>query len=580
MILQKLSEEQKKAILNENNILLTAIPGSGKTRTLTNKVIKELQEDKDGMIIAITYTRRAANEIKERIQDILGEIPKNAWVGTIHSFCLEFVIRKYGSFSETISCPFTIIGDDDRDELLKGLQEKYKVQDIRKVDMTLNTKGQPNSNKYKEFVTEYYDLLLKKNMVDFNYILFETYKMLIENSRIRKNLSEFIRVICIDEYQDTQELQYQILGLLTNNTTNKIIFVVGDVNQAIYTGIGGVVKNREELEIIFGRKFIEQSLTGCYRSNQQIINLYKNFMCEKHEIVSMNKEYTNPVIEVNNHIKKEELSIEIAKRITNLIEIEKIPPEEICIIAPQWHMLFDFSNKIRELLPDIPFDAPGIIPLKKDEENIIYKISEILLSNFSFNNRNYLERLASEILKQFQEEYAINLNIDKKQFLNYCYEAKKVEKTVATEYLKDTLFVLFEKLSIKHIFNSKIEDFIQGTIDRIERYKKNGVEDDRMFFEKALRSKKGIVISTAHGVKGEEYRVVIAFALLYGYIPHWDTIINNTEQEEIESKKLLYVICSRAKEKLLLYAEDNRTTQRGSLYKTNPQLLEVMKKIN
>ena len=577
MVLQKLSIEQKEAIFDNNNILLTAIPGSGKTRTLTNKVLKELQEEKDGMVIAITYTRRAANEIKERIYEILGEIPKKTWIGTIHSFCLEFIIRKYGSFSETISKPFKIIGDDDRDRILKDLKTKYNINEYAKIDMTLDINGKPNNYLYYEFVEEYYEYLLQNKMVDFNYILYETYKMLIKSKRIRNNLSHIIRVICIDEYQDTQELQYQILGLLTNNDTDKNIFVVGDVNQAIYSGIGGVIKNKEELEEIFGKPFIEKNLTGCYRSNQKIIDLYKHFCCEEHTMVSMNKQYNNPIIQINNNITKDSLIPEIANIVSDLIENQKIPPEEICIIAPQWYMLFDFSNKIRELLPNVPFDAPGIIPLKKDEENIIYKISEILLSNFSFSNKNYLERLADEVIKQFQEEYSINLNIDKKEFLNLCYEAKKIDKIVATEYLKDSLSIVFDKLRLKEFFIDNVEDFIKGTIERIKKYEKNGMEDDRIFFEKALRSKKGVVISTAHGVKGEEYRVIIAFGLLYGFIPHWDAIYNNSNEAEIEAKKLLYVIGSRAKEKLYLYAETGRTTRRGDDYQTTPQLIEVAK---
>ena len=576
MVLQKLSVEQNEAVFDENNVLLTAIPGSGKTRTLTNKVLKELQEEKDGMVIAITYTRRAANEIKERIYEILGEIPKKVWIGTIHSFCLEFVIRKYGSFSETISKPFKIIGDDDRDKLLKELKTRYNINEFAKIDMTLDINGKPNNYRYYNFVEEYYKHLLQNKMVDFNYILYETYSMLIKSERIRNNLSNLIRVICIDEYQDTQELQYQILGLLTNNSTDKSIFVVGDINQAIYSGIGGVIKNKEELEKIFGRKFIKRNLTGCYRSNQEIIDLYKNFSCEEHIMVSMDKKYNDPIIHIDANITKEDLISEIANIISDLIDNYEIQPEEICIIAPQWFMLFDFSNKIRELLPNVPFDAPGIIPLKKDEESIIYKISEILLTNFSFNNRYYLERLADEIIKQFEEEYSIDFEITAKEFLNLCYTAKKSNKTVATEYLEESLFMVFEKLHIEDIFKEDIYSFIQGTIDRIKKYEKNGMEDDRMFFEKSLRSKKGIVVSTAHGVKGEEYRVIIAFALLYGFIPHWDTIFNNKEGAETEAKKLLYVICSRAKEKLFLFAESGRTNAKGNEYTVTPELLKLI----
>lgn len=578
MILQNLSTEQREAIFDKNNILLTAIPGSGKTRTLTNKVLKELQEENNGMVIAITYTRRAANEIKERISEILGEIPSKAWIGTIHSFCLEFVIRKYGSFSETLSKPFTIIGEDDRDKILKNLKRKYNIYEYTKIDMTLDINGKPKNLLYYRFVEEYYEYLLKNHMVDFNYILYETYKMLLKSKRIKNNLSSIIRVICIDEFQDTQELQYQILGLLTKNETNKNIFIVGDVNQAIYSGIGGVIKNRVELEEIFGRPFIERKLSGCYRSNQEIIDLYKHFCCEEHVMVSMNKKYISPIIQINNNVTKDELVSNIANIILDLIDNQNIPSEEICIIAPQWYILFDFSNKIRELLPNVSFDAPGIIPIKKDEESIIYKISEILLSNFSFNNKKHLERLSGEIIKQFQEEYSINLNIDKKEFLSFCYDAKKIDKLVATEYLKDSLYIILEKLNIKEMFKDDVEKFIKDTTEKIKKYERNGIEDDRFFFERALRSKKGIVISTVHGVKGEEYRVVIAFGLLYGFIPHWDTIYNNSNEAELEAKKLLYVIGSRAKEKLYLYAEIDRTTKKGDNYRITPQLLSIIEK--
>ena len=104
-----MSDRQFDAITADGNILLVAIPGSGKTRTLTNKILYEFDENDVRNIIAITYTNRGADEMQDRILKQLGFIPDNIWIGTIHKFCLDFIIRKYSRFSKVLSKPFSPI---------------------------------------------------------------------------------------------------------------------------------------------------------------------------------------------------------------------------------------------------------------------------------------------------------------------------------------------------------------------------------------------------------------------------------------------------------------------------------------
>ncbi|MDE6141277.1 MAG: UvrD-helicase domain-containing protein, partial [Bacilli bacterium] len=297
-LLQKLSQNQLDAIEESGNLLLVAIPGSGKTRTLTNKVLYEYDTNASRLIVAITYTNRAVEEMRERIFNQLGFIPSNIWIGTIHKFCLDFIIRKYSRFSVTLSKPFTIIGEKDSKDLKKRLLDKYGLRSDNYIDYTLDVFGNVKEKYIPAYVREYYKELLDMRMIDFNYILYEAYKILNAQELVAKQLSSLISVLCIDEYQDTQELQYQILSLIYKKRKEIKLFIVGDPNQAIYTNMGGVVKSKEELEEMFETGFSQKQLDCCYRSHQKVIDFYRNFALQDFEMNSGNVIYNAPEIKI------------------------------------------------------------------------------------------------------------------------------------------------------------------------------------------------------------------------------------------------------------------------------------------
>lgn len=571
-LIQKLSDKQFDAINTEGNVLLIAIPGSGKTRTLTNKILYEYNEDSVRNIVAITYTNRAADEMRERILRQIGKIPNNIWIGTIHKFCLDFIIRKYSRFSNFLSKPFTIIGEDDLQKLKDKLLEKHDLANDYYIDYTLDVFGNVNEKKHPNYVNDYYNELLNKRTIDFNYILYEAYNILNENSLVAKQISSIISLLCIDEYQDTQELQYQILSLIYKQRKEINLFFVGDPNQAIYTSLGGIVKNKQELEILFDDYFTQKQLDCCYRSHQKIIDFYRNFCLEDFSMKSGIEKYNNPKIQIISDIDKKDLVV----RIKNIIlELKKdgILDNEICILAPQWTFLYDFSNQLRKELPNLKFDAPNVLPLKRDEESIIYKISKILLTTYSFSNKNRVLFIVGEIKKQLKDEYCIDLNYDNFQLLKIIFECRS-NYDKATDYLRESLINFFKRIGIIDDFYEKIHDFILDTELRIDLYKKFGLEDDRLSLERTLRSREGIVISSAHSIKGEEYQAVIAFGLLEGYIPHWNSIYGGTARED--SKRLLFVICSRAKERLFLISEQGRKTKKQNDYLINNDLKNLI----
>lgn len=571
-LLQKLSEKQIEAIEEPSNVLLIAIPGSGKTRTLTNKILYEYDENDSRLIVAITYTNRAVDEMRERIFNQLGTIPNNIWIGTIHKFCLDFVIRKYSRFSETLSRPFTIIGEKDSKDLKEKLLTKYGLKNDNYIDYTLDVFGKVKEKYNPSYVEEYYKELLDMRMIDFNYILYETYKILNNNNMISNQLASLISVLCIDEYQDTQELQYQILSLICKKRKKIKIFIVGDPNQAIYTSMGGVVKSKTELKSLFETTFTQKQLDCCFRSHQDVIDFYRRFALYDFDMKSGVADYKNPEISIIDTLHKDDLVSKVRDLIIDLNN-EGIQDEEICILAPQWTYLYNFSNQLRRELPNNKFDAPSVLPLKKDENNVIYKLCKLLLTKYSFVNKTRILFIVGEIRKQLSDEYCINPGIDNYEFLKLILNSKTCD-VIGTDYLKNSLYNFFNLLGVINIFQSKIDEFMEETESRIDTYEKFGLEDDRLALERTLRSKEGIVISTAHSVKGEEYRAVIAFGLLEGLIPHWQSINCGTARED--SKRLLFVICSRAKEKLFLIAEQGRSNFFDQEYEINEDIKEIL----
>ena len=261
-LLENLNEQQRFACEKENNLLLVACPGSGKTRTIVHRLAyygtKYASSRK--LNIAITYTNRASDEMENRLQD-MGRDFSNIWTGTIHQFCMNFIIRPYSLYSERLRFGYRVIDEYEKKEYGRliakelGIEIKYK--------------------KYfenKRILTEYKKRLIQNHEIDFDDILEISRDLLKNKEYIAENIAKLIRSINVDEYQDTNEYQYEILSFLFKANDKMNLVFVGDVNQAIYTGLGGVAKTRIELQNIFGTSFEELYLSGCYRSTQEIID--------------------------------------------------------------------------------------------------------------------------------------------------------------------------------------------------------------------------------------------------------------------------------------------------------------------
>lgn len=565
--LNKLNEQQRQVCIDENNILLKACPGSGKTRTLTYKLAylvgKYISSNK--LNIAITYTNRAADEIRERLDKI--DIPEDkVWVGTIHQFCLEFIIRPYTMYHKRLRKGYHIIDE--------YVTKQYVDEIIEELGIDI---GYNKPFEYPEILEKYEKKLLDEKEMDFNDILSISFDLVSDKKFIAENISGTIRTILVDEYQDTNELQYKILSSIVMANQKIQVTFVGDTDQAIYGGLGGVAKTCDELQKEFGIKFQERELDGCYRTTQRIVDYYTNFQLKSMKIRSVSDiRDKKGCLVYDNTISKSELFEKIACIVKD--ELSKgVSDNEICIIAPQWWLLFPLSKKMKELLPNVKFDAPDITPIKYEPMNVFYLISKLLLTE-SGQRIKLRKRVATEIIEILKEEYKINLSekIDPYRVLkviNSISLANENGIVYLQEAITKFLLGIGIDLNIESYLNKAYEDFMARVKDRV---KNNHLSTDVDMFKQCFKEKEGVVINTFHGVKGEEYTTVIAFGILNGYIPHWDIIINKSpDYRENETKKLLYVVCSRAKENLYLFSEQGRTAQKGAPLLPTDEILAI-----
>ncbi len=181
---------------------------------------------------------------------------------------------------------------------------------------------------------------------------------------------------------------------------------VGDANQAIYGSLGGVAKTKQELETLYETDFDSMSLRGCYRSTQRMVDLYSRFEVSRTEAHSVAKHKDEPgEIHFFDSVYYTDLASEIAALIKEELE-NGTKAEEICVIAPQWGMLFDLSRKLRIILPDIPFDAPDISPIKYDPMNPLFLIAKLLFLP-SGKNVTLRKRIATEFISIVRGDFRI-----------------------------------------------------------------------------------------------------------------------------------------------------------------------------
>ena len=575
---KELNAEQEEAVREEGSIFLVACPGSGKTRTLTYKIAYELSrlQSEREFVVAITYTHRAADEIEQRIED-LGVDTARLWIGTIHAFCLEWIIKPYGIYEPALAHGYRIIDQHEKELLFEQLCQPYARERINPFDCEYYFEhdgyhlGCPNAAKHEHLhviLAEYFRTLETNRQLDFELLLWYACKLVARIPAISRLLSQMFSMVLVDEYQDTKEIQYSIItSILRSGAGATRLFMVGDPNQSIYGSLGGYPIELVELRALSGLEITPKQLSLNYRSSTRIIEYFGNFNVYNTQIEPGGEDQNYPsLVSYNNHVPRDDLIDEIARLIRHNIENLGVPPHEVCVLAPQWMHLAAMTRGLAATLPEYEFDGPGMVPFARDTENFWYKLSRISLTEPSPGMYTRRLRWAEEVLRDLRDVGVDTSKFSGKTFLRES-NAIDIQEHAGLEYLRRYFDEIFQRLDIQYFEIAQLRDhhaaFFESSARRIDRLQNEGVAGiaELEFFKRVFQNRGGITVSTIHGVKGAEFDVVLAFALLEGMVPHF-----NDQNGPQSAKKLLYVIGSRARKNLHLFSETGRPRGRNDVY--------------
>lgn len=577
----ELSPEQQAAVNCNGNAYVTACPGSGKTRALTARIAKGVDalKHRNNKVLAVTFTNRAAAEITDRLDENYTIESGKVWAGTIHSFALDWIIKPYAPYLSYLKDGYSIADEYETRSIINRLKKENGVGIFEDINTSFNRQGEVINSGHRatRVEQEYRKELAERKKIDFDQSLYFAYQLLEAKPEIANTLGSIFSLICIDEVQDTQDLQYAILSKIFIHASDKPqLFIVGDENQAIYGSIGGKSLSLDEInEEFLGGNITPFTFSDNYRSTQRLVDYFSPFRNVNGGISkAKNKNASGTIRFFNQSVDKDYLADNIAHLIQQELD-NGCSENDICVIAPKWEPIRAMTKKLITLLPDVKFDAPALSPFHGQQDSFWLTVAKLALTDPSGRLLTTRIKWAGEVIRQLTETYHHISELTPKKLLKLINSFQS-DTQVGTEYLKACFEFMVRELEIELVTDKVLlenfELFFEKALANIER-SEGQYEDTVTALKSFFKESTGVVINTCHGVKGEEYKTVIAFGLLRGFIPHWNDIINRPVSVGRDSEsKLLYVIASRAKENLYLFAEDGRRTQNGNPYETSSLL--------
>lgn len=630
--LEGLNDRQKEAVLyNEGPLLIMAGAGSGKTKVVTHKIAYIIDKNlaKPSEILAITFTNKAATEMSERVEKLINVDIPSMWIGTFHSICVRILRRDIDKLG--YSSNFTIYDRDDQITLIKECmrelnlsRETYKETSIlAKISSLKNLGVTPDeyiNENYKDFrernIGETFALYQKKlkeyNSLDFDDLLIKTVDLLSANTNIRSYYQNKFKFIFVDEYQDTNKIQYLFVKLLS--TKENKICVVGDSDQAIYSWRNADISNILDFEKDFdGAKVI--LLEQNYRSTKKILKVanevIKNNNYRKHKDLWTDKNEGESVTYAELEYSEDEAYF-VANKIHNLLykgyrlkdiailyrtNVQSRPFEEAFMSEEIPYKVvgglkFYDRKEIKDIVSYLKFiqNPNDNISLKriinvpkrgigdstiKTLEELSNKqnesIYEIMLDKNLIND-NLTQRLAKNIDHFMQQ---INLLIAKKELLGV--------KDFLEEVINSTGYI--EELEKENTIEAKtrienIKDFLSVAVNFENKNPEGNLEDFLASVsllsdvDKTNDQENAVSLMTVHSAKGLEFKVVFLVGMEEGLFPISRSL--DSEDDLEEERRLCYVAITRAKEKLYVTSAKRRTMYGNTNYTLQSRFVKEM----
>ena len=624
-MLDNLNEMQKEAVIYKDGpLLILAGAGSGKTRVLTCRIAYLIKEYKVNPynILAITFTNKAANEMKDRITNLIGKT--NITASTFHSFGVK-ILREYDNAKILgYNKNFNIMDSDDTLTLIKkitkdlGFDPKtfspYMIKN--KISSCKNEYVMPED--YKAFVcsseddviykvySKYEDTLKQNNSVDFDDLLILPIKLFIEHEDILEKYQERYKYILIDEYQDTNKVQYILTKMLCKKYRN--ICVVGDVDQSIYGFRNADYRNILNFEKDYkdGKTiYLEQNYRSCKTILDAANSVIKNNKERKEKNLWSNKDIGDKISYYRAYDEVDEVFY-CLKKIKELIN-DGVPYSDIAILYRTNAQSRAFEDVL--LRENIPYKVIGSFYFYNRKE-IKDLISYLKLINNQDDNLS-LTRAISVPKRGIGEKSIRNLEEESIFYKASMFDCLKSEKElefknlildlkskVSEVTLTELIEIVLDKSGMKEALKKEKTLEADIRLENLEEFKsitKNFEEKEGLIsledflLEISLVADKEeykddpnrLTLMTVHQVKGLEYPYVFIVGLEEGIFPHRNSM--NSESEIEEERRLMYVAITRAMKKLyitnakkrMLYGEEKNNVPSRFINEIDEKLLNV-----
>ena len=624
-----LNDRQKEAVLHtEGPLLILAGAGSGKTRVLTHRIAYLIEEKGifPGNILAITFTNKAANEMKERVAGLLDGDINNIWMGTFHSICVRILRRDIDKIGFERS--FSIYDRDDQITLVKECikeinldKDMYKERVVLSIISSLKdsmTKPDTYINQnyndfYKRNVGEVYALYEKKlkgnNALDFDDLIIKTVELFKTNPTILEYYQNKFRYIFVDEYQDTNKIQYEFIRLLSGKRKN--LCVVGDDDQSIYKFRGADITNILNFEKDFPNTKIIK-LEQNYRSTQNILDVANHVIKNNYErkdkkLWTANEEGSQVVVE--NVVDSDEEAYFVANKMEELMT-EGYKPSDFAILyrtnaqSRSFEEVFMRRNISYKLVGGLRFydrrEIKDIIAYLKLIQNPVDDVSLKRIINVPKRGIGNvtMERIEEYANKTGESLYSAILSVDEipklskratdnlKKFadmINNFFAAKEVMdlKEFIEKIIYDTGYIkeLEEEGSIESRTRlDNIREFISVAVD-FEVTNPDGTLEDFLAdisllsdVDKTADVDNSVTLLTVHSAKGLEFPVVFMVGMEEGLFPISRALNNESELEE--ERRLCYVAITRAERLLYITYAKIRTIYGNTNYTLPSRFIE------
>ncbi len=612
-ILEELNKEQREAVTYFSSpLLVLAGAGSGKTRVITYKIIFLIKNLGIPLnrILAITFTNKAAQEMKERVKDALHLDEEPQWISTFHS--LSAKIMRIEAEAIGYNKNFVIYDEEDSKKVIKDVLKELDINDEiykpEKIKSIISQIKQYSDRSILDFYTismphlpkileKYEEHLALSNAMDFDDLLLNVVKLFRENPDILEKWQNRFDYVLVDEYQDTNKIQHEILKMIVGN--RDCITVVGDPQQCIYTWRGAHPENILDFEKDFpDTKIIK--LERNYRSTgiildtaNRIISRSKGRWREKVLKLWTDKEGGEKPQLVILETDKQEANF-ISKKIRQLID-EGYKYSDIAVLIRMSYLSRNLEEymvkynipyqivgglkfferaEIKDILAYLRFafqpkDTQAFkriinLPARGIGEKTVQKISSFKETDWLQALNDSYEHLPSRIKVKVQEFLEIIDTVRKygnekpSEMARYIFDAIEYENYLMSKYPKDWEDRL---ANVKELFNAlkEVERAGKTLLDFLEESSLSQAQDN-------IENNNTVKIMTVHASKGLEFPVVFIAGLEEGIFPSGKSF-EDMEQLE-EERRLFYVAVTRAKEKLILTTSKLRPTYTGKYAET------------